>query len=153
MFAIHKLVIVCSVIMLITVAIWLWLFQHEVRLGEKILPFTKTWTYQIALQAALREDNPNICDKINKRYIMQDFGVSPKQAQENCKYTYAIEKNNIDYCLTLSITPSIGGVSTRDVCLRELAKKLNRQDFCDLMPSRDYILQCKQNVSIKKEVE
>ncbi|MBI4095082.1 MAG: hypothetical protein HY435_02740 [Candidatus Liptonbacteria bacterium] len=146
-----KVLIVGLLVIVIIIAAVLWIYQTEVRPGEKINPFARTWDIHAALSAALQENNPKICDKINKGHVIQDYGVSPKQAREECKYTYVIVKGDLDYCLTLSSTSPLGAVSTRDVCVRELALKLNDSELCDLMPSTDYISLCKQTIAGSRE--
>jgi len=112
-------------------------------------------TYDDALRWAIQEKNPRRCDQITARRIIQDYGVSAQEAREQCHAAFAVETSDVRYCLSLrdrpKDTPNL--ITPRDVCLRELARKLRREDLCQLMPSvkntpdgPSYMAMCKRGV-------
>src|SRR3989338_226935 len=145
-----KVAVLGGISLLILVLGWV-IYRQEVHPGEPLIPFQEEWTYEKAFARAIETNNPELCNKINKDHTIQDFGVRPNQAREYCKIDYAVAKSDVDYCLTLSEEHFPSGVSPKDGCLRELAKKLKRPDLCDSMPSRNdpeygslFVQSCKQ---------
>lgn len=130
-----------------------WLFWAETQPpGQKLpFPFQQNWTHEKGLKEALAQNNPSICERINKSYILQDFVVSAKQSRNNCKIAYAIEKQDISYCLSLPDRRELNNWSMRDGCLQPLAKIVQRPELCDQMPSvkdldygQTWLRQCKE---------
>ena len=132
-----------------------WIFWIETQPPGQKLPFQESWTHERALEEALTKNDPLTCERINEAYVLQDFVVSAKQARYNCKVTYAIVKQDVPYCMSLSdARDKINQWSLRDACLQPLAKKLQRPELCDQMPSvkdldygQTWLKQCKESAA------
>lgn len=131
LFLVIIIVIVCFVILEGVV----WFFSQISFLPGPVLPLPGTGIQEWALEKAIGEKNPDLCDKINKGYIFQDIKISAEEARANCKVSYAITTDDIDYCLSLPAERQEYGWSLRDGCFQGLAIKLQRPDLCELMPS------------------
>ncbi|MCH7604756.1 hypothetical protein IID24_02100 [Patescibacteria group bacterium] len=148
-----KLIIIIFVVLVLLIIGGFWLFWTETQPpGQKLpLPLQQSWTHEKALEEALAQNEPSICERINESYVLQDFVVSAEQARNNCKVAYAIEKQDLSYCMSLSDTRESNNWSLRDGCLQPLAKKLQRPELCDQMPSvkdpdygQTWLKQCKE---------
>lgn len=93
-----------------------------------------TITYEWAREKAIEEGNPAFCEEINKGYILEDLMIPPEEARADCKISYAVMTDDIDYCLSLPAEQQEYDWSLRDICLQGLAIKLQRPDLCELMP-------------------
>ena len=83
-------------------------------------------------QEAVNLQDPMICHNLKRRIYRQDYGVSPRQQQEECKVHYAVETGDVNYCKSLKQEPDQpGNRPWRDVCLSRLARRLRRPGLCD----------------------
>jgi hypothetical protein len=96
----------------------------------------ESWTFERALHAALASDDPELCDRINEEHVIQDMVLSPAHARDDCRVSYAIESEDVPYCLSLSDVGDASGWSMRDSCIGALARALNEPELCHELPSR-----------------
>lgn len=91
-------------------------------------------TTEQGMEMALEHNDPSYCEKINKTEVVNGTRFTKRLAREMCRVNFAVETEDVDYCLSLSAEPNEYKQSAMDSCLKFLANKLGRTDLCEMMP-------------------
>lgn len=106
-------------------------FQIECLSSKNCSVTKKRWSADEALRAALYNNDPRLCDRINDISYPHDLQPLMEPTPDGCKLMYAIKKQAVDYCLSLPpATQIIDYWTLRDSCLKRLARDLGRPDLC-----------------------
>jgi len=134
----RSIIIIGAIIIVILVVGFFLLnnYSYNEKQADVVMGTESEVRYCEALEAATKENDPNLCGSITQGRSYGDYIVSVEESIEVCEAEFAVESGNLDYCMTLKETPTYTGASAqRDICLRELAKKLRKPQLCELLDS------------------
>ena len=114
-----------------------------------LIPIFKTYkfengvSYNTALENAVSERNPLLCELMTELVTYGDYSITNEDSISLCKAQYAILTKDLEYCMTLKETPKTyegqpgvfkeTGIAQRDICLKGLAHQLKKPELCELL--------------------